>query len=145
MNIHWSIQLAVMLFKFDRFHENYSRDKEDFWFSEWRPDKIVLQWFKVVFNPLKMVHVLERLQQPEYLNTCEGSSQWKLEEGMKILQTSVSEILMEDLGRKCVMAKFFLHLLSWEQKQFCAEVVQCCFIQLTVTHIPTGRSKLTED
>jgi hypothetical protein len=48
----------------------------------------------------------------------------ELEEDRGIPQTIVSEILTEDLGKKCVAAKFISRLLSKEQKEFCAEVVQ---------------------
>ena len=43
---------------------------------------------------------------------------------MGIRWTIVSEILMEDLGKKCVAAKFVLCLVSKEQKEFSAAVAQ---------------------
>ena len=54
---------------------------------------------------------------------------WGLED-LGIPQTSVSEILTEDLGMKLVAAKFFA-LLSQEQKTFFAEVAQVFSILLS--------------
>jgi hypothetical protein len=48
----------------------------------------------------------------------------ELEEALGIPRTIVSEILMEDLGKKYVAAKFVPQLLSKEQKEFRAEVAQ---------------------
>ena len=48
----------------------------------------------------------------------------ELEEDRGIPQTIVSEILTEDLGKKCVAAKLVPRLLLKEQKEFCAEVAQ---------------------
>ena len=45
----------------------------------------------------------------------------ELEEDLGIPQTIVSEILTEDLGKKCLAAKFVPWLLSQEQKEFRAE------------------------
>jgi hypothetical protein len=45
-------------------------------------------------------------------------------EDLGIPWTIVSEILTEDLGKKCVAAKFVPWFLSKEQKEFCAEVAQ---------------------
>jgi hypothetical protein len=44
--------------------------------------------------------------------------------GLGIPGTIVSEILTEDLDKKCVAAKFVSLLLSKEQKEFRAEVAQ---------------------
>ena len=43
---------------------------------------------------------------------------------MGIPWTVVSEILTEDLGKKCVAARFVPWLMSKDQKEFCAEVAQ---------------------
>ena len=48
---------------------------------------------------------------------------WELEADLGIPETSVSEILMQDLGMKCVVAKFILQLLLPEQKAHWAAVV----------------------
>ena len=44
----------------------------------------------------------------------------ELEVDVGIPITTVSEILMRDLGMKCVTAKFILVLLLQEQKEHCA-------------------------
>ena len=41
----------------------------------------------------------------------------ELEADLGIPKTTVSKILMQDLGMKCVMAKFILQLLLLEQKE----------------------------
>ena len=46
----------------------------------------------------------------------------ELEEALGIPWTIVSEILMEDLRKKCVAADFVPRLLSQEQREFRAEV-----------------------
>jgi hypothetical protein len=48
----------------------------------------------------------------------------ELEEDLGIPQTIVSQILIEDLDKKCVAAKFVLRLLYREQKEFHAAVAQ---------------------
>ena len=48
----------------------------------------------------------------------------ELEEDLGIPQTIVSQILTEDLGKKCVVAKFVSRLLSREQKEFRPAVAQ---------------------
>ena len=48
----------------------------------------------------------------------------ELEEDLGIPRTTVSEILTEDLDKKCVAAKFVPRLLSKGQKEFRAEVAQ---------------------
>jgi hypothetical protein len=48
----------------------------------------------------------------------------KIEEALGIPRIIVSEILVEDLVKKRVMAKFVPWVLSQEQKEFCAEVAQ---------------------
>ena len=61
---------------------------------------------------------------------CAGCSQRKSvidsarTEALHIPWTIVSEILMEDLGKKLVVAEFVPQLLSQEQKEFRAEVAQ---------------------
>ena len=47
----------------------------------------------------------------------------ELEADLGIPETTVSEILMQDLGMKHVVAKFVLQLLPPEQKEHCAAVV----------------------
>ena len=47
---------------------------------------------------------------------------WELETDLGIPRSTVSEILMQDLGMKCVMAKFVLWLLLPEQKDHRAAV-----------------------
>ena len=48
----------------------------------------------------------------------------ELEEDLGILQTIVSQILTEDLGKKRVAAKFVPRLLSREQKEFYIELLE---------------------
>jgi hypothetical protein len=48
----------------------------------------------------------------------------ELEEDLGIPQTIVSEILMEDLGMNCVVAKFVPRLLSQGLMEFHAEVAK---------------------
>ncbi|XP_076059416.1 protein GVQW3-like [Oratosquilla oratoria] len=48
----------------------------------------------------------------------------ELEDDLGIQQTSVSEILTDDLGMTCMAAKFVLCLLTHEQKEFCAKTSQ---------------------
>ena len=60
--------------------------------------------------------------------TCTGCNQqrwatmWEPETDLEIPKTTVSEILMHDLGMKCAMANFVLWLLLPEQKEYCVAV-----------------------
>ena len=47
---------------------------------------------------------------------------WELEADLGIPKTTVSEILTQDFGMKCVMAKFILWLSLLEQKEHHATV-----------------------
>ena len=92
-------------------------------------------------NLLKVTfHVLEGLQQAEHLrmlnvyglqstNTGELTVR-ELEADLGIPKTTVSKILMPDLGIKCILAKFVLWLLLSEQKDQRAAVAND-FIQTT--------------
>jgi hypothetical protein len=64
----------------------------------------------------------------------------ELEEDLGIPQTIVSEILMEYLGKKHVVTKFVLQLLSQAHKEFCTEVTQDMLEPLTKTQISRKRS-----
>ena len=66
-------------------------------------------------TPKNVEHVLAAINKNRRLTVQE------LEEDMGIPQTIVSEILMEDLGKKCLVAKFVSWLLSQDQKEFSVE------------------------
>ena len=62
----------------------------------------------------------------------------ELEVGLGIPKTTLFKILTQDLGMKCIMAKFILHLLLPEQKEHRA-VVANDLIQ-TTTNEPVSSS-----
>ena len=85
----------------------------------------------MVENMFKVVHILEGLQQAKHLtllnvsrlqSTKIGNWLQELEADLGIPKTTVSEILMQDLGMKCVMEKFVPWLLLPEQKEHCKAV-----------------------
>ena len=67
----------------------------------------------------------------------------ELEADLGIPKTTVSKILMQDLGMKCVMAKFILQLLLLEQKEH-HEAVANNLIQ-TTTNEPDFLKVITGD
>ena len=81
---------------------------------------------------LKVIHMLEGLQQAEHLRMLNAQvatinkdrqlTVQKLEADLGIPKTTVSKILMQDLGMKPVVAKFVPWLLLPEQKEHCAAV-----------------------
>ena len=78
--------------------------------------------------------------------TCTGCNKdrWltvqELEADLGIPKTTVSKILTQDLGMKCVMAKFIPWLLLPEQKEYCAAIAND-LIQ-TVTNEPDFLKKV---
>ena len=60
----------------------------------------------------------------------------ELEVDLGIRKTTVSEILMQDLGMKYVMAKFISQLLLPEQKEDCAAVATNLIQTTTTTNEP---------
>ena len=100
---------------------------------------------------MKLIHVLEGLQQAEPLrmlnmhglqSTEIGDQQRReLEADLGIPKTTVSEILTQDLDRKCVMAKFVLQFMLPEQKEHHAAVAND-LIQ-TTTNEPHFLKKVT--
>ena len=64
----------------------------------------------------------------------------ELEADLEIPKTTVSKILTQDLGMKCVMAKFIPWLLLPEQKEYCAAIAND-LIQ-TVTNEPDFLKKV---
>jgi hypothetical protein len=77
---------------------------------------------------------------PAAINENQRLTVQELEEDLGIPQTIISEILMEYPGKKLVLAKFVLQLLSQAQKEFCTEVTQDMFEPLTKTQISPKRS-----
>ena len=82
----------------------------------------------MVESMLKVIHFLEVLRQgehPRMLNVYGLQSTkisnwlWELEADLGISKT-VFKILMQDLGMKCVVAKFIPQLLLPKQKEHCA-------------------------
>ena len=69
-------------------------------------------------NLLKVIHVLEGLQQAEHLRLAVG----ELQVDVGVPKTTVSKILMQDLGMKCVVARFVPQLLLPEQQEHHAAV-----------------------
>ena len=57
------------------------------------------------------------------INKDQGLTVSVLEADLGIPNPTVSKILMQDLGMKCIVAKFVLWLLLPEQKEHCAAVV----------------------
>ena len=82
----------------------------------------------MVKNLLKVIHVLEGLQQAELLRMLNmermqsTKTVWELEADLGVPKATVPEILTQNLGMKCVVAKFILKLLLPEQKEHCAAV-----------------------
>ena len=103
---------------------------------------------KMVDNLLKVLHILEvpaTSRTPENIEHVQAAihkdqrlTVRELEADLGIPKTTVSKILMQDLGMKCVVAKFVLCLLLPEQKEHCVAVAND-FIQ-TATN--SGRSLL---
>ena len=80
----------------------------------------------MVENLLKVMHILEVLQQAERAQAAINKDQrlivWEREADLRIPKTTVSEILTQDLGMKPVVAKFVPRLLLPEQKEHHAAV-----------------------
>ena len=68
----------------------------------------------------------------------------ELEADLGIQKTTVSEILMQDLGMKCVMAKFILWLLLPEQKEHRAAVAND-LIQTATNELDVLKKVITGD
>ena len=86
---------------------------------------------KMAENLLKVIHVLEGLQQAEHLGMLNmyGLQSTKINDWLRELEadlgmpnTTESEILTQDLGMKHIVAKFVLWLLLPEQKEHRAAV-----------------------
>jgi hypothetical protein len=73
---------------------------------------------------------------PAAINENQQLTVQELEEDLGTPQTIVSEILIEYLGKKHVVAKFVLQLLSQAQKEFCTEVAQNMLEPLTKPRFP---------
>ena len=105
---------------------------------------------KMVNNLLKVIHILEGLQQTEHLrmfnmyNKDRRLTVQELESDLGIPKTTVSEILMQDLGMKRVVAKFVLQLLLPEEKEHCAAVAND-LIQITVNEPDFLKKVITRD
>ena len=80
---------------------------------------------------------------------CIGSNQQRsvtdnanIEAGLRIAYTTVSEILMQDLGMKRAVEKFVLQLLLLEQKEhraaFANELIQIATIEPDFLKVITG-------
>ena len=69
---------------------------------------------------------------------------WELEAGLGVPKTTVSEIFIQDLGMKHVMAKFVLQLLLPEQKEHCAAVAND-LIQITTNESDFLKKVITGD
>ena len=105
---------------------------------------------KMVENLLKVIHILKDLQQAEHLRMLNAyrlqstKTVRELEADLGIPNTTVSEILMQDLGMKHVMAKFIAWLLLPEQKKHHAAVAND--LTRTSTNEPDFLKKVvTED
>ncbi|XP_042243425.1 protein GVQW3-like [Homarus americanus] len=61
-------------------------------------------------------------------------------EDLGLPRTSVSEILMQDLGMKRVAPKFVPRLLPRELRNFVLKLQRTCFKPQTMTHISSNRS-----
>ena len=72
----------------------------------------------MIENLLKVIHVLEGLQQAEHLRLAVG----ELQVDVGVPKTTVPEIFMQDLDMNHDMAKFILWLLLLEQKGYHAAV-----------------------
>ena len=85
----------------------------------------------MVENLLKVIYILDSLKRAEHLkmlnvraaiNKDRQWTVWELEADLGVPKTTVSEILTQSLGMKCVVAKSALRLLLPEQKEHCAAV-----------------------
>ena len=108
----------------------------------------------MVENLLKVIHILEGLQQAEHLRMLNvyvgcnlqrsATDSLRTRTDLGIPKTTVSEILMQDLGMKCVVANFIPQLLLPEQKEHRAAVANDLF--QTATNEPDFLKKvLTRD
>ena len=96
----------------------------------------------MVENLLKMIHILEGLQQAEHLRMLNmyglqstKIGDWQLEADLGIPETTVPEILTQDFGMKRVVAKFTPQLLLPEQKEHCAVLLMTWFKLLPMNQI----------
>ena len=89
---------------------------------------------------MKVIHVLEGLQQAEHLRLAVG----ELQVDVGVPKTTVSKILMQDLGMKRVVAKFVLWLLLPEQKEGYAAVVND-LVQITTNEPYSLKKVITRD
>ena len=69
------------------------------------------QDFKIIFN---VKHVQDAINKDQWL------TMWELEADLGIPKTTMTKILMKDLGMKRVLAKFVAWLLLPKQKEDCA-------------------------
>ena len=76
-------------------------------------------------TPENVEHVQVAINKDQQLTVQE------LEADLGFPKTTVSEILMQDLGMKCVMTKFILWLLLLEQKEHCAAVANDLMNQIS--------------
>ena len=98
--------------------------------------------FKDGRDPLKVIHILGGLQQAEHLrmmNKDQRRDVRELEADLGIPETSVSEILTQDLGTKHVVAKFVLQLLLPGQKERRAAVANDLIQPLPVNQVSSRR------
>ena len=82
----------------------------------------------MVENLLKVIHILEGLQQAEHLRMLNvyvgcnlqrsATDSLRTRTDLGIPNSTVSEILTQDLSMECVMAKFIPRLLLPEQKEY---------------------------
>ena len=128
-NLHQILHLAWTFL-----HGNYSDDSEGFqgWYNEFNAIKLWHKYFKDGWESVESETNSGRpaiSRTPESVECVQAAinNDWRLtvrelEADLGIPKT-VSENLMQDLGMKCVAAKFILRLLLPEQKAHWAAVV----------------------